>query len=71
MHSNAMGASVSKTAIIIDVHTHAGRPNRIGDVDRDALATLRLAGVAAAVVSAIGEIPMIRRLCWRSKAVIS
>jgi membrane dipeptidase len=47
--------------MIIDMHTHAGRPNRTGDVDRTVLATMRSAGVAAAVVSAIGDIPMIRR----------
>jgi membrane dipeptidase len=47
--------------MIIDMHTHAGRPRRTGDVDRTVLATMRPAGVAAAVVSAIGDIPMIRR----------
>ncbi|OYV34018.1 MAG: hypothetical protein B7Z80_22400 [Rhodospirillales bacterium 20-64-7] len=47
--------------MIIDMHTHAGRPRRTGDVDRAVLATMRSAGVAAAVVSAIGDIPMIRR----------
>jgi membrane dipeptidase len=47
--------------MIIDMHTHAGRPRRTGDVDRSVLATMREAGVAAAVVSAIADIPMIRR----------
>jgi len=47
--------------MIIDMHTHAGRPRRTGEVDRAVLATMRPAGVAAAVVSAIGDIPMIRR----------
>jgi membrane dipeptidase len=47
--------------MIIDMHTHAGRPRRTGDVDRAVLATMRPAGVGAAVVSAIGDIPMIRR----------
>jgi membrane dipeptidase len=47
--------------MIIDMHTHAGRPRRTGDVDRAVLATMRPAGVAAAVVAAIGDIPMIRR----------
>lgn len=47
--------------MIIDMHTHAGRPRRTGDVDRSVLATMRPGGVAAAVVSAIGDIPMIRR----------
>ncbi len=47
--------------MIIDMHTHAGRPRRTGDVDRAVIATMQPAGVAAAVVSAIGDIPMIRR----------
>ena len=47
--------------MIIDMHTHAGRPRRTGDVDRGVLATMRPAGVGGAVVSAIGDIPMIRR----------
>jgi membrane dipeptidase len=47
--------------MMIDMHTHAGRPRRTGDVDQAFLATMRPAGVAAAVVSAIGDIPMIRR----------
>jgi len=48
-------------AMIIDMHTHAGRPRRTGDVDRSVLATMREAGVAAAVVAAIADIPVIRR----------
>ena len=48
-------------AMIIDMHTHAGRPNRIGPVDRSVLATMGPGGVAAAVVSAIADLPMIRR----------
>lgn len=47
--------------MIIDMHTHAGRPRRTGDVDQAVLATMRPAGLAAAVVNAIGDIPMIRR----------
>lgn len=47
--------------MIIDIHTHAGRPRRTGEVDRAVLATMRPAGVAAAVVSAIADLPMIRR----------
>ncbi len=47
--------------MIIDMHTHAGRPRRTGDVDRAVLATMRPGGVAAAVVSAIADLPMIRR----------
>jgi membrane dipeptidase len=48
-------------SMIIDMHTHAGRPNRVGPVDRSVLATMAAGGVAAAVVSAIGDLPMIRR----------
>jgi membrane dipeptidase len=47
--------------MIIDMHTHAGRPRRTGAVDQAVLATMRPAGVGAAVVSAIADIPMIRR----------
>ena len=47
--------------MIIDMHTHAGRPNRAGPVDRSVLATMAPGGVAAAVVSAIADLPMIRR----------
>jgi membrane dipeptidase len=47
--------------MIIDMHTHAGRPNRTGPVDRTVLATMRPAGMAAAVVAAIADLPMIRR----------
>jgi membrane dipeptidase len=47
--------------MIIDMHTHAGRPRRTGAVDRSVLATMRPGGVAAAVVSAIADLPMIRR----------
>ena len=47
--------------MIIDMHTHAGRSGRAGPVDRAALASMRQAGVAAAVVSAIADLPVIRR----------
>ena len=47
--------------MIIDMHTHAGRPNRVGPVDRGVLATMGPGGVAAVVVSAIADLPMIRR----------
>jgi len=47
--------------MIIDMHTHAGRPNRVGPVDRAVLATMAPGGVAAAVVSAVPDLPMIRR----------
>jgi len=47
--------------MIIDMHTHAGRPRRTGAVDRAVLATMQPAGVAAAVVSAVADGPMIRR----------
>ncbi len=50
-----------EAVMIIDMHTHAGRPRRTGDVDRAVLATMRPAGVAAAVVAAIADIPVIRR----------
>ena len=33
--------------MIIDMHTRAGRPGRIGEVDRTVLATMRPTGVAA------------------------
>ena len=55
--------------MIIDMHTHAGRPRRTGDVDRGVLATMGPAGVAAAVVSAIGDIPMIREAILRHSPV--
>ena len=45
--------------MIIDMHTHAGRPNRVGPVDRNVLASMAPGGVAAAVVSAIADLPMI------------
>src|SRR5271165_998130 len=58
----AMGRTIGYgAAMIIDMHTHAGRPRRTGDVDRAVLATMREAGVAAAVVAALADIPMIRR----------
>jgi membrane dipeptidase len=47
--------------MIVDMHTHAGRPNRVGPVDRSVLATMAPGGVSAAVVSAIADLPMIRR----------
>jgi hypothetical protein len=47
--------------MIIDRHTSAGWPRRTGDVDRSMRATMRQAGVAAAVVAAIADIPGIRR----------
>jgi membrane dipeptidase len=47
--------------MIIDMHTHAGRPRRTGEVDRSVLATMRSGGVAVAVVAAIADIPVIRR----------
>ncbi len=47
--------------MIIDMHTHAGRPRRTGDVDRAVLATMRGGHVGAAVVAAIADIPVIRR----------
>jgi membrane dipeptidase len=47
--------------MIIDMHTHAGRPRRTGPVDRAVLASMAPGGIGAAVVSAIGDLPMIRR----------
>ena len=47
--------------LIVDMHTHAGRPGRSGPVDPAVLATMRPGGVAAAVVSAIADLPLIRR----------
>jgi membrane dipeptidase len=47
--------------MIVDMHTHAGRANRAGPVDPAALATMRPAGIAAAVVSAIADLPLLRR----------
>jgi membrane dipeptidase len=47
--------------MIIDMHTHAGRPSRSGPVDRAVLATMKPGGVTAAVVSAIADLPLIRR----------
>jgi membrane dipeptidase len=47
--------------MMIDMHTHAGRPGRKGPVDRAVLATMRPGGVDAAVVSAIADLPLIRR----------
>lgn len=47
--------------MIIDMHTHAGRPRRSGPVDETVLATMAPGGIGAAVVSAIADLPMIRR----------
>jgi membrane dipeptidase len=47
--------------MIIDMHTHAGRPGRSGPVDRAVLATMKPGGVDIAVVSAIADLPLIRR----------
>jgi membrane dipeptidase len=47
--------------VIIDMHTHAGRPRRTGPVDPAVLATMAPAGMAAAAISAIADLPMIRR----------
>ena len=47
--------------MIIDMHTHAGHANRAGPVDPAALATMRAGGLGAAVVSAIADLPLLRR----------
>ena len=46
---------------IIDMHTHAGRTRRNVPVDRTVLATMRAGQMGAAVVSAIADLPVIRR----------
>jgi membrane dipeptidase len=46
--------------MIIDMHTHAARVSRTGDADRGVLGTMRAGRVAAAVVAAIADMPMIR-----------
>lgn len=47
--------------MIIDMHTHAGRRGRQDAVDPAVLASMAPGGVAAAVVSAIPDLPLIRR----------
>jgi membrane dipeptidase len=47
--------------MIIDMHTHAGRQGRGDAVDRAVLASMGPGGMAAAVVSAIPDLPLIRR----------
>ena len=47
--------------MFVDMHTHAGRPRAIGPVSDDILATMRPAGVDVAVVSAVPDMPIIRR----------
>ena len=47
--------------MIIDMHTHAGRTRRNSPVNRDVLATMRTGQIGAAVVSAIADLPVIRR----------
>lgn len=47
--------------MIIDMHTHAGRPSLRGPVDLPMLESMRSGGVAACVVAAVGDAPVIRR----------
>ncbi len=47
--------------MIIDMHTHAGRPALRGPVDIPSLQTMRTGGVAACVVAAVADAPVIRR----------
>ena len=47
--------------MIVDMHTHAGHPNRAGPVDPAVLATMAAGGIGAAVVSAIADLPLLRR----------
>jgi membrane dipeptidase len=49
------------TAMMIDMHTHAGRRGRGDSVDSAVLASMGPGGMAAAVVSAIPDLPLIRR----------
>jgi membrane dipeptidase len=54
------GAAVHARGMIIDMHTHAGRRG-LGPVDPDVLVRMRPAGIAAAVVAAVADAPLIRR----------
>ena len=54
-------ARFSFPSMIIDMHTHAGRTRRNVPVDRAVLATMRAGNIGAAVVSAIADLPVIRR----------
>ncbi len=47
--------------MLIDMHTHAGRPGRSGPLDRAVLEGMARAGVTAAVISAIADLTVIRR----------
>ena len=47
--------------MIIDMHTHAGRTRRNVPVDQAVLATMRAGNMGAAVISAIADLPVIRR----------
>lgn len=47
--------------MLIDMHTHAGRSGRSGPLDPTVLAGMAPAGVSAAVISAIADLPVIRR----------
>jgi len=47
--------------MIIDMHTHAGRTRRNVPVDQAVLATMRDGQIGAAVISAIADLPVIRR----------
>ena len=60
-HLRSLPAWFSLPAMIIDMHTHAGRTRRNVPVDRAVLATMRAGNIGAAVVSAIADLPVIRR----------
>ena len=47
--------------MIIDMHTHAGWTGRTRPIDRAVLDGMRAAGVAAAVVSAVPDLPLLKR----------
>ncbi|MCW3474458.1 dipeptidase [Limobrevibacterium gyesilva] len=50
-----------RPAGIIDMHTHAGMPRRNAPVDRAVLDSMGPGGVAACVVAAVADAPVIRR----------
>ena len=54
------GQAVHGGGMIIDMHTHAGRKG-LGPIDATPLVGMRPAGMAAVVVAAIADAPLIRR----------
>ena len=47
--------------MLIDMHTHAGKAGRAGPLDRTVLDGMARAGVSAAAIAAIADLPVIRR----------